>query len=668
MGKKEQKKIRSIKAKLLGTILPVVAVMVLAIAATSYLISKNIITEYSQNLLSSSIANQANEIESWLDENLSAFQTVKRAIEKTKPDEEALQAMLDSYYQFNDNYPEGLYVADENGKLIKAAESKKEGSNLLQSVWYRDGITRLNMGFTDAYADENGEALVSASGILDDGSDVLKVISADLSLQRISIIVNSYIEMEGAQAFLVNSKDGTILAHRDNTLISTRLADSGDVFMRDVGERLGLHNYQMTEIDDRMTAFTEIEGTDWILVSYIPTKTIYADIDGVRILMVAIGLVSLLLLAILIERVVHVVIRPVKELTRIITAMGDGDFTVHVTTRSNDEIGVMSRSVEQFIGSMRNMILSIHSVSDKLHNQADNSNEVSVEMYDASKLQSESMQELNNTVEQLSLSVNEIAENATTLAAVVANTREDGEQVELKMKETVDVSRKGKADMQDVGVAMTSINEAMVKLQQAIGKVGKASEEITKITGVISDIADETNLLSLNASIEAARAGDAGKGFAVVATEIGKLAQTSSSSVHNIESLISEINVLVKDVVSQADDSVDNIRSSGELVNGALKTFDLIFDNIDEVNHLVGQMIEKVEQVDNVAVNVAAISEEQAASSEEILATSTTMVEQAHSITENSETVAEGAKELTESAVELADQMNMFKVDRGEEV
>ena len=75
MGKKERKKIRSIKAKLLGTILPVVAVMVLAIAATSYLISKNIITEYSQNLLSSSIANQANEIESWLDENLSAFQT-----------------------------------------------------------------------------------------------------------------------------------------------------------------------------------------------------------------------------------------------------------------------------------------------------------------------------------------------------------------------------------------------------------------------------------------------------------------------------------------------------------------------------------------------------------------------------------------------------------------
>ena len=664
MGKKAKKEMFPIKAKLLGTILPVVAVMVLVIAATSYLISKNIITEYSQNLLNSSIANQANEIESWLDENLSAFQTVKQVIEETNPDEAALQRILDSYYQFNDNYPEGLYVADENGKLMKAAESDKTEGNLLESVWYQGGITRRNMAFTDAYTDENGEALVSASGILDDDSDVLKVISADLSLQRISIIVNSFIEMEDAQAFLVNSKDGTILAHRDNSLISKRLADSGDVFMRDVDEKLSRYDYRMTEIDDRMTAFTEIEGTDWILVSYIPTEIIYADINGVRILMAMIGLVSLLLLAGLIERVVQAVIKPVKELTRIITAMTGGDFTVRVTTKSNDEIGVMSRSVERFIHSMRGMILSIYGVSDKLHIQADSSNAVSGEMYHASRLQSESMQELNNTVEQLSVSVNEIAENATTLASVVANTRSDGQQVDLKMQETVEVSLQGKADMQNVGAAMKSINDSVRKLQQAIDKVGKASEEITDITGVISDIADETNLLSLNASIEAARAGDAGRGFAVVATEIGKLAQTSSNSVHNIESLITEINALVKDAVSQAGDSVSSIKSSGEMVNNALETFDVIFGNIDEVNHLVQQMIEKMEQVDNVAVNVAAISEEQAASSEEILATSTTMVEQAHSITENSETVAGGAKELTESAVELANQVNMFKVDR----
>ncbi|MDD6215781.1 MAG: methyl-accepting chemotaxis protein [Roseburia sp.] len=666
MNQEKQKKMVPIMTKLLGTILPVVIVIVLLLVGVSYFISKSIITGYSKSLLNSSIENQSNEIESWLNENLAAFQSVKQTIEGTVLDEEGLQAVLDQYYGYNDNYPEGLYVAEENGKLLVADGSEKKESNPTESVWYQDGLTRLNMGFTDAYTNENGEAVISASGILNDNSGVMKVISADLSLQRISIIVNSFVEMDDAQAFLINSSDGTILAHRDNSLISTKLSDSDSSLMKEIDEKRQQGDYDMEEINGNLTAFKEISGTDWLLVSYIPTSIIYADINTVRTVMLVIAAISVLILAVLISQVIRVTIKPVKELTNIITSMTEGDFTVSVAAKSNDEIGVMSAGVERFIESMCNMIASIHGVSGKLHAQADSSNQVSGEMYNASKTQSQSMQELNNTVEQLSLSVNEIAENATTLAMVVADTREDGEQVDGKMKETVEASRKGKTDMQNVGNAMQSINESVLKLQQAIDKVGKASEEITNITGVISGIAEETNLLSLNASIEAARAGEAGKGFAVVATEIGQLAQNSASSVHNIENLISEINELVKDAVRQADDSVSNINSSSELVGDALKTFDLIFDNIDVVSNLVKQMIEKVEKVDGVASSVAAISEEQAASSEEILATSDTMVEQANSITDNSQAVAHDAEELTESAKELAKQVEMFQIEKGE--
>lgn len=666
MNQEKQKKMVPIMTKLLGTILPVVIVIVLLLVGVSYFISKSIITGYSKSLLNSSIENQSNEIESWLNENLAAFQSVKQTIEGTVSDEESLQAVLDQYYGYNDNYPEGLYVAEENGKLLVADGSEKKESNPTESVWYQDGLTRLNMGFTDAYTNENGEAVISASGILNDNSGVMKVISADLSLQRISIIVNSFVEMDDAQAFLINSSDGMILAHRDNSLISTKLSDSDSTLMKEIDEKRQQGDYNMEEIDGNLTAFKEISGTDWLLVSYIPTSTIYADINTVRTVMLVIAAISVLILAGLISQVIRVTIKPVKELTNIITSMTEGDFTVSVAAKSNDEIGVMSAGVERFIESMCNMITSIHGVSGKLHAQADSSNQVSGEMYNASKTQSQSMQELNNTVEQLSLSVNEIAENATTLAMVVADTREDGEQVDGKMKETVEASRKGKTDMQNVGNAMQSINESVLKLQQAIDKVGKASEEITNITGVISGIAEETNLLSLNASIEAARAGEAGKGFAVVATEIGQLAQNSANSVHNIENLISEINELVKDAVRQADDSVSNINSSSELVGDALKTFDLIFDNIDVVSNLVKQMIEKVEKVDGVASSVAAISEEQAASSEEILATSDTMVEQANSITDNSQAVAHDAEELTESAKELAKQVEMFQIEKGE--
>lgn len=662
----KQEKIISIRTKLLGIILPVVIVIVVVLVGISYVISRTTMKEASENLLSTSVENQVSEIEAWLEKNLSGLGAVKQSIETMGLSDAQLQLLLDGYYNYNDNYPQGLYVADADGKMMTAAGSEKTESNPTQTVWYQQGITRINMGFTDAYTNEAGEAVISACGILNDRSGKMKVISADLSLQKISIIVSSLVSMEQAQAFLVNSTDMSILAHRDSSMLSVKLDESKDIFLQDVAKKLREEDFSTVQIDGNMAAFEEVAGTDWILVSYIPVKVVYKDVDNIRTAMIIIGVISVLLLAVIIERVVYVVIKPVKTLTNAIMAMTDGDFTVHIKTRSRDEIGVMGRCMEKYAATMRSMIASIHGVSGKLQTQADNSNDVSGQMYDASKLQSASMRELNETVEQLSISVNEIAQNATTLALVVADTRENSVQVNDKMKETVDVSQKGKADMQNVSSAMQDINESVMKLQEAIDKVGHASEEITNITNVIGNIADETNLLSLNATIEAARAGEAGRGFAVVATQIGQLAQTSADSVHNIEKLISEINGLVKDAVSQASDSAKSINSSSELVNGALQTFDHIFENIDKVNGLVQQMIDQVEQVDGVASNVAAISQEQAASSEEILASSDTMVEQANHITGNSESVASGAKELTDSAMELAHQVEIFKI--GEDI
>ena len=653
-----------IRTKLLGVILPVVMIIVIVLVAISYSISRATISRSAENLLNTSVDNQVNEISAWLDENLSAFAAVKQGIETLNMTNLQLQQYLNGYYGYNDNCPEGVYIADEMGNLITAQGSQKTETDLYASVWYQEGLKHVNMGLTGAYTNAKGEKIISASGILNNKTGGLRVISADLSLQRISIIVSSLVGMEKAQAFLVNNTDRTILAHRDSSMLSVKLDESSDSFLKHVAQKLTDDDLSTGQIDDNMAAFEEIPGTEWVLVSYIPVRVIYREVDNIRTAMIGAGAVSVLLLALLIWRVVHVVIKPVKELTSAITAMTEGDFTVGIRVRSHDEIGVMAHCMEKYAKTMRTMIASIHGVAGKLHQQADNSNDVSGQMYDASKMQSNSMQELNETVEQLSISVNEIAENATTLAMVVSDTRENSVKVNEKMQQTVTVSQQGKSDMQNVSSAMQDMNDSVTRLQEAIGKVGQASEEITNITTVIGNIADETNLLSLNATIEAARAGEAGRGFAVVATQIGQRAQTSADSVRNIEKLISEINALVKDAVSQADASVDRINSSSSLVSSALHTFDEIFDNIDTVSDLVHQMTDQVEQVDGVAGNVAAISQEQAASSEEILASSDTMVEQARHITGNSETVATGAKELTDSATELANQIKIFKIEK----
>lgn len=653
----------SIKVKLLGIIIPVVIAIILILVFTAYHVSSGIIESYSKNLLESSVNSQASKIEAWLEENLASMQMAKNMIEKLHPDEAQLQTILDASCGYSENYPDGLFLADANGSFLKGTDSKKQEPNPKESMWYQEGMTRVNMAVGSAHQNPDGTNVVSASGLLNDGSDTVRVIAADMTLDRISVIVNSFIEMHDAEAFLVDKDSSVILASRDSDLISKTLgADGQSAFYKDVEKKVSGKSYDFCTLDGNMTVFKEVNGTNWLLVSYVPTNVVLADLAGLRNLMIIFSIISILVLCVLIERVTHVVIRPVKEMTRVITSMASGDFTVSMKVKGNDEIAVMGRSVEHFIASMKEMIRQMGHVSDRLEKQAGSSKNVSGEMNSAANIQSQSMTELNATVDQLSVSVNEIAQNATQLAGVVADTKEDSDKVEDKMRTTVEVSEKGKADMESVGNALHNIEISIHNLEEAVDKVGTASGEIVDIIKLIGDIAEETNLLSLNASIEAARAGEAGRGFAVVASQIGVLAKNSADSVAHITSLINEINGLVDDAVKQGRSSASDIESSADLIHTAVDTFDQIFQNIQETSHLIEGVVEKINQVDQVATNVAAISEEQAASSDEILATSESMLQQAKSISKNSEQVEEEAGNLAESADQLADQVKQFQI------
>ena len=659
---KKQRKI-SIKARLLGSIMPVVIAIVAVLVLIAYQASAGIIEDYSQNLLESSVSNQSSKIEAWLSENLASFQMAKTTIENLHPDDTQLKAILDGYYNYNDNYPDGLYVSDSNGNLIKADKSTKKESNPVQSTWYKEGLTRVNMAVGSAYKNAEGVNVISASGILNDGTDNIRVISADMTLDRITIIVNSFIDMDNAEAFLVDKNTGVILADREASLISQKLGASGQSeYYQKVAAKFNSNDYDFTTIDGNMTVFKEVDGTDWVLVSYIPKNIVLAELIRLRTIMIIVGIICIMLLCVLVERMTNVVVKPVKNMTKAITQMASGDFTVSVNVKGNDEIAVMGQSIQKFIQAMHQMIAQIGDVSVRLKEQAVSSKNVSVEMNTAADIQSKSMCELNDTVDQLSLSVNEIAENVTQLAGVAAETKNDGDSVDIKMRETVEVSEKGRMDMEHVSEALNNIELSIRSLEEAVNKVGSASKEIVDIIKLIGDIADETNLLSLNASIEAARAGEAGRGFAVVASEIGSLAKNSTESVGHITQLIIEINKLVEDAVSQAGDSVGEIGDSAVLIHTAVDTFNTIFNNIKATNELMANVVEKIGRVDEVATNVAAICEEQAASSDEIMATSELMLGQANNISKNSGQVEISAEELAASAEQLSNQVQQFHI------
>ena len=646
----------SIKAKLLGVITPVVIAIVVVLVLVSYLASAHIIENYSQNLLESSVENQTSKIESWLDENLSSFQMAKTTIEQLNPDDAQLQTILDSYYGYSDNYPDGLYVSDSNGNLLKASKSTKSESSPTKSTWYTEGLTRVNMTIGSAYKNAEGVNVISASGILKDNSDRIRVISADMTLDRISIIVNSFIEMDDAQTFLVDKNSGTILADRDSSLISQKLGASGQSsFYQDMAQRINDQNYDFTTIDGEMTVSQEVQGTDWILVSYIPKSTVLADLVALRTRMIVIGVICIILLCVLIERMTHVVVKPVKEMTNVITQMASGDFTVSVNPRGNDEIAVMGYSVQHFIESMKQMITQIGQVSQILSEQAQSSKSVSTELNSATEIQSRSMGELNSTVDQLAVSVNEIAENATQLAGVAADTKKDSDVVDVKMRETVEVSEKGRQDMEKVSKALEGIELSIHNLQEAVDKVGTASGEIVDIINLIGSIAEETNLLSLNASIEAARAGEAGRGFAVVASEISQMAQQTKDSTVQISQLIENVSNAIQMVVEVSGSMISMIESQNETTEKTAESFTVIEKNSDNVygqsNELAAYVTKLADAnkkiIDSIST-ISAISEEVAAHASDTLSateSNNVIVEELAALSGQLETLAQELKE-----------------------
>ncbi len=659
----QKRKTKKISTKLLTFILPVVVITVLALVTIAASIAKKRMSEMATETLESSISNQADNIEAWLSENLEYFGTVKHMVEAKKPDDTELVAILDTFYGYNSNSPKGFYVGSSDGKFLKATEADMAEGNVTASTWFKQGITRVAMAYGTAYTNDLGETVISATGILNDGRDEIRVMGADVTLNKISIIVNSGVKMTDASSFLVDTNDYKILAHRDFGIVNTTLStSSSDPLLAGAAQSIIDEDYTSKEIAGNMVAFAKVSGTDWVLVSYIPTSIILNTVNQMGTILFCVGAVAILIIIIMILFVVKRVIAPLAHISDNITAMSEGDFTIAVDSSSNDEIGVMGSKVTEFVASMRKMLSSISEESEKLKDESDNSDRVSKTMYEASQSQSEAMKQLNETVDQLATAVNDIAANATTLAQVVADTRDNSDKAHESMKETVGISQKGRDDMEKLSIAMDGISDANEKLVESINKVGSASEEITNIVGMISEIAEETNLLSLNASIEAARAGEAGKGFAVVATQIAKLAQTSAESANNISNLIDEVRKLIGDAVGQANTSAESIRENSVLIGVAVETFDKIYNNIQDSNGLIEAMIEDVQKVDDVATNVAAISEEQAASADEILATSENMVEMANNITKSSQDVADNSHELAGTSQTLTSYVQKFKI------
>ena len=666
---KKSKPLKGIKAKLLKTILPCVAIAIIVIIVISYVASKEIIVQEAKDLLRAESKMNTRELETWTTGILNTLDIVQNTMQTIPMSEEMEKTYLATTVGMSEDYPNGVYVGDDQGKYVDMSGWVPDADYVVtERDWYQEGLTHETFAFGAPYLDaDSGAFIVSASALIQTNNGAKTVAATDVFLSYASEMVSDIKVMGDGYAFLVDTDSNIILAHKDKDLVAQSVfKDSEDAYIRAVADKIGSDSGKVQTVKVGKTVYyVEIEpikGTSWALVSNVKESTVLKELGNLQSKIIFVMVVAIIIIGILIERIVHIVVDPIKSLTSDIGRITEGDFTVEVQTKGEDEVAVMGNSMKEFIGTMRGTIGDIFSISGQLNQQAENSSAVSETLYGSAATQSSSMKELNATVEELAKSVTEVAENATSLAMIVSEADQIGSDASKKMKDTVVISGKGRDDMDKVKRAMDDIQKSVTQLEAAVGHVGESTEEITKIVEIIGDIASQTNLLSLNAAIEAARAGEAGKGFAVVAEEIRNLAETSAGAVDKISAITAEINTLVDDAVDKTKISAQNINDSEELITTAYHTFHDIYKTIGETNDLVQEMIANVNKVDEVATSVAAITQEQSASAEEILATSENLAQEALSVTDNSENVAQSAQSVAEHAEKLADEMKHFKI------
>lgn len=505
--------------------------------------------------------------------------------------------------------------------------------------------------------------------------------SDEYALSLVTVLKNNsnksvgYIIIDVKTSFIQDILDNAQIS--DNSIKGFVLEDGSQVLSGDsdikftdtdfyqealTGENLQGSKEVSYEGADYLFTYSRIEGTNMLVCAMVPQKEIMAGAQAIlRYTLIAVAICAVI--AIVVGSVLASGIsKAIRKVNRVLKKTSDGDLTGQISMKRKDEFNVLSSSITNMIGSMKDLILKMTNVSGHVSDSAVQVGTNSEVLLEVTKDITEAVDYINSGISQQAQDTESCLEQMNGLAERINVVHENTDEISKIAQEAQGAIENGMVIVANLGEKVQGTTEVTETIIREIRELSKESIAINSIIGTINEIAEQTNLLSLNASIEAARAGEAGRGFAVVSEEIRKLAEQSGNAGNQIGEIINHIQERLAATIETAGLAGESVAFQTEALNNTVDVFKNISqqvsklaEDVEKITQSVGGIEQAKEDTMNAIESISTTSNQTESASEE-LARSTEKQLQAV------EVLNDAVKQLQMDAEDLDTSVSIFKV------
>ncbi|ANE40780.1 chemotaxis protein [Fervidobacterium ngatamarikiense] len=569
------------------------------------------------------------------------------------------------FYSVVKSYPDVMYVyvgLKDKRMYLVPEETLPEGYDPTSRPWYQAAVAKPGqIIITEPYANAStGKLVVTIAKTIQTDEGIVGVVALVFDISKLTDALLSKGKELGYLNAIV-SAEGNIIMHSDKTLIGKNVKDT-EFFQKWVsGPDSGVFGYTFNNAK-RITGYKKLPN-GWIYATFVLEKDLMKEVNLQTLINVSITIVAIVLgviVALFISRVF--VVKPINFIVDKAEKIANGDLTVRIDYSSKDEIGKLAAALDKMVLALREIATTIERDSQTVKQEASQVAVISEEVSATIEELTAQVDSVNSNVNNASAAIEEMTSGIEEVAASAQNVAHASQKLSEEAQKVSQLASEGQKAILSIADVIVQTREKADVTFQIVEKLSESAKNIGEIVDTINSIAEQTNLLALNAAIEAARAGEAGRGFAVVADEIRKLAEESKQATQNIANIL-------RGIVDNSMKASDATKETVEIVNKAYNESDLVKSQFEQILQSIVRMSQMTENLAASAQEQSAAAEEMSSAMDSASKSMVSVVEQMNEVTmaikqqaDAISNVARTAENLDAVAEKLVETVRRFKI------